>query len=93
MQPISDDTLTTSKICVAVAKCERALRDRKHNFRSISVSKISVVFTKNNILSFDFETETEQNGALNSKVIVHYILVNLTLFALSLNLPGKQHSV
>ena len=25
MQPISDDMLTTSKICVAVAKCERAL--------------------------------------------------------------------
>ena len=25
MQPISGDMLTTSKICVAVAKCERAL--------------------------------------------------------------------
>ena len=26
MQPISDDMLTTSKICVAFAKCERAQR-------------------------------------------------------------------
>ena len=25
MQPISDDMLTTSKICAVVAKCERAL--------------------------------------------------------------------
>ena len=25
MQPISDDMFTTSKICVAIAKCERAL--------------------------------------------------------------------
>ena len=26
MQPISDDMLTMSEICVAVAKCERAIR-------------------------------------------------------------------
>ena len=37
MQPISDDMLTSSKICIAVAKCEGVLRFIKPSLKAFGV--------------------------------------------------------
>ena len=65
MQPISDDMLTTSKICVAVGKCERALTLIYSSFPEMHKISNVCIFV---LLKIENKLDTEINHfTFNSK--------------------------